>query len=223
MIMTVNKLCKSYKTIKAVDDVSINIEKGKFYAIMGHSGSGKTTLINMLGLLDNPTSGEIFINSKNVVGFDSDKKAEIRMKKFGFVFQAFYLNPRLKAYENVMVPMYINPEYKNDNIEEKAKLILKELGLETRMNHFPKELSAGEQQRVSVARALANNPECIIADEPTGNLDIENEKIVLEKLRELSLKGKSIVVVSHNQIVREYADEILYMSEGKLMERENGN
>jgi ABC-type lipoprotein export system ATPase subunit len=221
MIITANKLCKNYGNIKAVDNVNINIEKGKFYAIMGHSGSGKTTLINLLGLLDKPSSGGIIVGSEDTSGLSVDEKAGIRMNRFGFIFQAFYLNPRLKAYENVMIPMYINPEYKNEDIVKRACGLLKELGLEERMNHFPKELSAGEQQRVSIARALANNPDCIIADEPTGNLDVENEKRVLDKLKGLSKNGKSIIVVSHNHIVEEFADEVYYMSKGQI--KENGN
>jgi putative ABC transport system ATP-binding protein len=220
MIITRN-LTKRYGNLEAIVDINISFKKNKFYAIRGESGSGKTTLINMIGLLDKPTAGEIKINEETVSDLDSDKKAELRMKKFGFVFQSFYLNPMLKSYENVMMPMYINPEYENENLEERSFRLLKDLRIENRINHFPRELSAGEQQRVAIARALANNPEFIIADEPTGNLDAKNETIVLNMLKELSLQGKCVIVVTHNEIVEKYANEIILLSKGRLVDKNN--
>ena len=218
-IVSMKNIKKEYKNIVAVNDVSIDIDQGLFYTIMGHSGSGKTTLLNIMGLLDNPTSGNVYINNKDVSMLNEDDKAKIRMRDFGFIFQAFHLNPKLKAYENVMIPMYINPEFKNKDLRKKAQKLLNMLGLSERYDHFPSQLSAGEQQRVAIARALANNPQCIFADEPTGNLDIDSEKIVLDTLRELTKQGKSIVVVSHNQVVLNYADKRFHMSRGCLEER----
>lgn len=217
MIIRTNNLGKKYSDkVEAVKDVNLELEKGKFYAIMGHSGSGKTTLLQLLGLLDKMTSGELYIDDNNVAKLNEKQKSKIRMEKIGFVFQAFYLNPKLKAYENVMLPMYINNKISDSDIKLRAMELLKQLGLSERAKHFPKELSGGEQQRVAMARALANDPDCIFADEPTGNLDIENETIVFDNLKKLSQAGKCVLVVSHNEIVKKYADEIFYMDKGIL-------
>lgn len=211
---------KSFKNkdiqIVALNDVNISIECGKLYAIMGHSGSGKSTLIQILGLLDDLSSGELIINGKNTKQMIDDEKARIRMKEIGFVFQSFYLNPRLKAFENVELPMYVNSEICKKDRGERAKKLLESFGLIKRINHYPKELSGGEQQRVAIARALSNNPNFILADEPTGNLDKENEKTVFKILKELTKEKKAVVIVSHNDEVKKYADEIFYMEDGKL-------
>lgn len=219
MIIRANNLTKVYnRKIEAVKNVTLELEKGRFYAVMGHSGSGKTTLLQLLGLLDKMTSGELYIDGENVANFDENQKAKIRMNKIGFVFQSFYLNPKLKAYENVMLPMYINEKYQNCDLKIKAMELLDKLGIYDRAKHYPRELSGGEQQRVAIARALANNPECIFADEPTGNLDIENEKIVFDNLKKLSKENKCVLVVSHNEIIKEYADKLFYMDKGILRE-----
>lgn len=202
--------------IYALNNVNISIQKGKMYAIMGHSGSGKSTLIQILGLLDNLSSGDLYIDGENVQRLSANDKSDIRMRKIGFVFQSFYLNPKLKANENVMLPMYINPDIDKFQRKLRANELLKSFGLSDRLCHYPKELSGGEQQRIAIARALSNNPSYILADEPTGNLDIENEKIVFTMLRELANNGKGVLVVSHNEIIKEYADEILYMENGIL-------
>lgn len=202
--------------IIALDNVNLEIKPGKMYVIMGHSGSGKSTLIQILGLLDNLTSGELYINGENTFSLSEDKKAEIRMKEIGFVFQSFYLNPKLIAIENVMLPMYINNAISKKDRKALALKLLNNFGLYNRINHYPKELSGGEQQRIAIARALANNPSFILADEPTGNLDIKNEKIVYETLKDLTNNGKAVVVVSHNENIKKYADEIWYMDSGKL-------
>lgn len=202
--------------ISALTDVNLTIECGKLYAIMGHSGSGKSTLIQIIGLLDDLTSGELIIDGKNVKELTENEKAKIRMKEIGFVFQSFYLNPRLKACENVELPMFINSEIKKSDRKKRAKLLLYSLGLENRVNHYPKELSGGEQQRIAIARALSNNPNFILADEPTGNLDKENEKIVFDILKKLTKENKAVVIVSHNEEIKKYADEIFYMDNGKL-------
>lgn len=185
---------------------------------MGHSGSGKSTLIQILGLLDNLSSGELYINGKNTNKLTETEKAKIRMKEIGFVFQSFYLNPKLKAIENIMLPMYINEEISREDRKSRAKELMKSFGLSNRINHFPRELSGGEQQRVAIARALANNPNYILADEPTGNLDVKNEEIVYKMLKDLSNNGKAVLVVSHSEIIKKYADKVLYMTDGILKE-----
>lgn len=204
--------------IIAMDNVNLEIDTGKLYVIMGHSGSGKSTLIQILGLLDNLTQGELYINGQDVSNISEDEKADIRQKEIGFVFQSFYLNPKLTAIENVMLPMYINKDIESSNRRRKALKLLTNFGLENRINHYPKELSGGEQQRIAIARALANDPSFILADEPTGNLDVNNEEIVYNTLRELANSGKAVLVVSHNESIKKYADKVLYMNLGKLSE-----
>ena len=211
-------LVKIYnQKVTALKEVSITINQGEFIVVMGHSGSGKSTLLQMIGLLDLPTSGSIFINSRDVSKLPKNAVADVRQKSLGFVFQAFHLNPQLKAYENVMLPMLINPEYKNKaEMEKKAKELIDEVGLSERAEHYPRQLSGGEQQRVAVARALANDPDFILADEPTGNLDSENEVVIFTLLKELAQQGKGIMVVSHNESILEYADRVYYMKDGVL-------
>lgn len=204
--------------IMAMDNVNLKIDIGRLYVIMGHSGSGKSTLIQILGLLDNLTSGELYIDGQDVSNISEDEKADIRQKKIGFVFQSFYLNPKLTAIENVMLPMYINKDIESSNRRRKALKLLTNFGLENRINHYPKELSGGEQQRIAIARALANDPDFILADEPTGNLDVKNEEIVYNTLRDLANNGKAVVVVSHNENIKKYADKVFYMNSGKLSE-----
>lgn len=222
--MKLNNLSKIYvkdkKKIKVLDNINISFSKGKFYGIIGKSGAGKTTLINILGLLDNYDEGEYEIDNILSSNLTEDKKAELRMHKFGFVFQTYYLNDKLTACENVMVPMLINKDIAKDNRKERAIQLLKQFGLEDRINHYPKELSGGEQQRVALARALANDPEVLIADEPTGNLDKENEKLIFDYLKEMTRKDKCVIVVSHNDIINEYADKIYLLESGTLHEKE---
>ena len=185
---------------------------------MGHSGCGKSTLINIIGLIDKQTSGEYLIDTVEVSKLSEDEKAELRMKKIGFVFQDFFLNPRLTALENVMVPMLINKDIPKEEREVIATNLLKELGLEDRINHKPNELSGGEGQRVAIARALANNPDIILADEPTGNLDKKNETMVFDILKKLvKEKKKCVIVVTHNNIINDYADVIYKLDNGKLV------
>ena len=202
-MINLTKMSKSYykdkKQIKILEEVSYTFEKGKFYCIVGKSGIGKTTLIKCLGLLLDFDSGEMQINNKNIKKLSENKKADIRSKNIGFVFQNFYLNPLMNAYENVMLPMYINDQLNKQERKERAYQLLKEVDLENRETHFPKELSGGEQQRVAIARSLANNPEIILADEPTGALDAENAENILKILKNLTKQNKCIIVVSHDE------------------------
>ena len=206
------------KEIAVLKDINVEFKTNTFYAIMGRSGSGKTTLVNILGLLDNVTNGKYFLNDKDVTNVNSELKSKIISENIGFVFQSFYLNNNLSALENVMLPLYINKNVKKSERKELAKGMLAKFNLGNRINHKPKELSGGEQQRVAIARALINNPKIIIADEPTGNLDSQSEKEVFDILKEISKENKIVIVVSHNPIVKEYADCILEMEDGELNE-----
>ena len=211
-------LTKIYnERVTALKNVSLEIDEGKFIVVMGRSGSGKSTLLQMAGLLDAPNSGDVIINGENVSSMNKNQLAQLRMKTIGFVFQAFHLNPQLKAYENVMLPMLINPEYKTKgDIEKRAKELIDKVGLTQRADHYPSELSGGEQQRVAIARALANDPDFILADEPTGNLDSDNEEAIFGILKELSESGKGVMVTSHNESIIDFADEVYYMKDGVL-------
>ncbi len=201
---------------KAINNLSYEFEYNKLYVIMGHSGSGKSTLIQCLGLLDELNEGKVFIDNNDTSKLSEKEKNKIRNSKIGFIFQNYYLNNTMRAYENVMLPMLINKNYNNKDIKKISKEMLSEVGLSERVNHYPKELSGGEQQRVAIARALANEPDIILADEPTGNLDEENEIYILEKLRSLANEGKCVIVVSHNAIVKKYSDVVINMKKGKF-------
>lgn len=218
--ISAKNLTKIYDNrVTALNNVSLDIQQGSFIAVMGHSGSGKSTLLQMVGLLDTPSEGEVIINGEEVSHLKKNDLAQIRMKTIGFVFQAFHLNPQLRAYENVMLPMLINPEYKTRaDIQKKARELIDSVGLTERSEHYPNELSGGEQQRVAIARALANDPDFILADEPTGNLDSNNEEIIFTLLKELANAGKGVMVVSHNEAILDYADKAYYMKDGKLLE-----
>ena len=210
---------KKKENIVVLDKVSYEFEPGKFYAIIGHSGGGKSTLIKILGLLLDFQEGKYLIDGRDVQEMNETELALLRREKIGFVFQDYFLDPYLKAYENVMVPMVVNKKIQGDK-KELDLSILDSVGLLNRANHFPKELSGGEQQRVAIARAMVNDPKYILADEPTGNLDRKNEKIIFEKLKELSNQGKGIIVVSHSMDIFPYADVVLRIEDG-LLEVEN--
>lgn len=206
--------------VTAMDNVSLKLSEGEFIAVMGQSGSGKSTLLQVAGLLDSCTSGEVIINGENVSKLDKNKLADVRMKSLGFVFQAFHLNSHLKVYENIMVPMLINNEFKNKaEMKQRAEELVAKVGLSHRIDHYPSELSGGEQQRVAIARALANNPDFILADEPTGNLDSKNELMIFEELKKLADSGKGVLVVSHNDAVIDFADRVCIMKDGALEEK----
>lgn len=207
-------------SVVAVDNVSLTVNQGDFIAVMGQSGSGKSTLLQIAGLLDTCTSGQVIINGNDVSTLDKNAIADVRMENLGFVFQAFHLNAHLKLYENVMVPMLINDKFTSMNdMKEQAMQLIDSVGLTNRKEHYPFELSGGEQQRVAIARALANDPDFILADEPTGNLDSKNELMVFEELKKLCYLGKGVLVVSHNDSVIDFADKIYTMKDGVLGEK----
>lgn len=210
------KFNKKNEEIIALKDISYNFEPGKMYGIVGHSGSGKSTLLTILGLMQSYDSGKYIFDGQDVSKMNKDAKADYRSNTIGFVFQSFYLDEQLTAIENVMLPMIINKKIKKEERYNKALELLKSLGLENRVNHFPKELSGGESQRVAIARALANDPKIILADEPTGDLDKKNEKQIFDILKELSNKGKCVIVVSHSDEIKEYADKIIELDEGVI-------
>ena len=210
--INVKNLNKTYdgKTM-ILENFSYTFESGKFYAIMGRSGAGKSTLLNIIGTIDSATDGEVLVMGKNVTGLKEKEKAVLRMKNIGFVFQGFYLNPYLNGEENVIVPMRINREIPSTDRKQIAEKLMADFGVENLKSSLPSQMSGGEQQRVFIARALANNPDIILADEPTGNLDEENEKIVFSYLKKLAEQGHTVIAVSHNEAVKDYADEIVEM------------
>ena len=210
--INVKNLSKTYdgKTM-ILEDFSYTFESGKFYAIMGRSGAGKSTLLNIIGTIDSATDGEVLVMGKNVTGLKEKEKAVLRMKNIGYVFQGFYLNPYLNGEENVIVPMRINREIPSTDRKQIAEKLMADFGVENLKSSLPSQMSGGEQQRVCIARALANNPDIILADEPTGNLDEENEKIVFSYLKKLAEQGHTVIAVSHNEAVKDYADEIVEM------------
>ena len=221
-LITVKNITKNYisrhHNILVLDSISAEFLDGTFYLIIGHSGNGKSTLINILGLIDSKFDGNYTIYGQEVSTLGDKELAKIRMQHIGFIFQDFYLDPYLKAIENVLVPMYINKEISKESRKSRAMELLDKVGLKDRINHFPRELSGGEQQRVAIARALANDPDIILADEPTGNLDSTNEKMVFEQLKRLSKEGKCVIVVSHSDLAKKYADVVYELDDHKLSE-----
>lgn len=214
----INKIYKKgNEEVRALEDIDLSFEKGKFYAIMGHSGSGKSTLISILGLMNKFDSGDYLLNEKSTKDLKELEASKLRMKEIGFVFQEFYLDEYMTALDNVILPMLINKEIDKQNREKIAIDLLKKFKLEGRESHLPHELSGGEKQRVCIARALANNPSIILADEPTGDLDEENEKMIFDYLKQLSTEGKCVIVVSHSNEVKKYADILIELKSGKLV------
>lgn len=208
------------KKIDILKNINYTFNSKKFYAIMGKSGSGKSTLLNLLGILDVPTSGTIYYDKIDTHHLTNNQILDFRSKKIGFIFQDYYLNNHLNVFENIEVPLLVN-NYDKKNRQEKVSILLRNVDLLDRANHFPKQISGGEKQRTAIARALVNDPLVILADEPTGNLDPENEKNIFEILKSLSDQGKCVIVVSHNDTVRNYADVILLLDNGQLKEVEN--
>ena len=196
-------------------DISIEIPKAKFVVVCGPSGSGKTTLLNIISGIDRPTKGEIIVADEDLTEKDEDFLSDFRCNHIGFVFQAYNLVSTLTVAENVAFPMeWLRKP--SQEIETRVIELIKTVGLEHRENHFPSQLSGGEQQRVAFARALANDPELILADEPTGNLDTKNAEKILEVLQLLKRKGKTVIVSTHDRQIRDLADQVFYLKDGKL-------
>ncbi len=220
-IIKLNKVWKTYRlgkvNLDVLKGVDLQIKAGSFVSIMGPSGSGKSTLLHILGLLDVPTKGNVFWKGQDVSGFSEDRLAEIRGKNIGFIFQQFNLLPHLTSLENVQLPMVFQGVPETERKKRVVKL-LEMVGLGDRIDHKPTELSGGEQQRIAIARALVNNPEIIVADEPTGNLDSTTGKTIMEILKDLHQKEKkTIVVVTHDPNIASYSKEIINIKDGKII------
>ncbi|EAC1601511.1 ABC transporter ATP-binding protein [Campylobacter coli] len=211
-LIQIKNLSKEFGKVKALDNINLNIYKGEWLAIMGPSGSGKSTLLNILSLMDDPSSGKYILDNEDLEQINEEQKITLRREKIGLIFQQFHLIPYLSALENVMLSQY----YHSSVDEEDAKAVLEKVGLSHRLSHLPSQLSGGEQQRVCIARALINNPEILLADEPTGNLDEANEKIVLQTLQKLKNEGKTIVLITHNPELAKFADRTLILQHGIL-------
>ena len=232
IVLDVQNLTKTYtvgnSTITALNNVNLTIRKGEFIAVVGPSGSGKTTLINCLGALDFPDSGKIIYNvDAKGMGLDimlmtNKQQKKMRLRKIGLIFQFYNLFPILSAYENVELPLVIDKKDSSER-EQKVKSLLKRIGLEERMEHLPAQLSGGEQQRVTIARALVNEPLIILADEPTGELDTETTTNIIKIFLELKNAGESILMVTHNTRIAETADKIISLTDGEFTgERKGG-
>jgi len=212
-------LGKAYKigneTLEVLKDVTFSILKAKFIVVSGPSGSGKTTLLNIIGGIDRPTSGKIFVGGQDLTDQNENFLSDFRCSSVGFVFQAYNLVSTLTIAENVAFPMEWTRKPEKE-IEKRVCELLETVGLANRANHFPSQLSGGEQQRVAFARALANDPLLILADEPTGNLDMKNAQKIIQVLQLLKEKGKSIIVSTHDPLIMQLADQVLCLEEGKL-------
>jgi len=204
------------KEFKALDNVSFTIHRGEFIIIMGPSGSGKSTLMNIIGCLDRPTSGELYIDGRSITGLSDAALAEIRREKNGFIFQSFNLISHLTALRNVALPLSFKGEATSTR-EAKARAMLAKMGIEQWANKRPSQLSGGEQQRVAIARALANDPAVIIADEPTGNLDSAIGQQVMHLLKSISNEGKTILLVTHDASLVRYGTRLISMKDGKIV------
>ena len=222
-VIILKNIRKNFGTLKVLENITCEFREKTFYAILGESGTGKTTLINILGLLDTSYNGTYLLNNINVLDSHNKSLTLNKSAKIGFVFQDYQLLQNMTALENVMIPMLLNNEIKRKNRRDLAIRLLKKVGLEDRKDHYPKELSGGEQQRVAIARALANNPEIILADEPTGNLDKKNETAIFELLKNISQDGKCVIIVSHSLNITNYADYIYKLQNGKIFGEKNPN
>lgn len=207
-------------TVKALDNLSLQVTKGEFIAIIGPSGSGKSTLMNIIGILDRASSGEYYLNKMNLMRISDKKISKIRNKKIGFIFQQFNLMPRLTAFENVELPLI----YRGTSKPTRKKIVLKSLervGLLEKQKHLPAQLSGGQQQRIAIARAIAGNPEIILADEPTGALDSKTGEEVMRLLKEIHREGNTLIMITHDKTIAEQAERIIEIKDGKLREWNN--
>jgi len=214
VLLEVKNVSKIYGDLHALKDVSFTVRKGEWVAIMGSSGSGKSTMMNIIGCMDKPSVGEVILDGQDITKESQNSLTKIRREKIGLIFQQFHLIPYLTALENVMVAQY----YHSIPDEQEALQALERVGLKDRAKHLPSQLSGGEQQRVCIARALINSPEIILADEPTGNLDEVNEKIVIDILTQLHEEGSTIIVVTHDLEVGDVAERKIILEYGKIVD-----
>ncbi len=220
-MLEVKNVCKSYgdrlNALEVLKGIDLNVEEGEFLVIQGPSGAGKSTLLHILGGLDNPTSGEVLFNSRDLYSLSEGERANFRNKKVGFVFQFFHLLPELNALENALLPSLLKSWWERKGDCNYAKTLFERLGLSERLRHLPNQLSGGEQQRLALARALINRPKLLLCDEPTGNLDSENGRKILGLLRELNLNERvSVVLVTHDSDIAASADRVAHLRDGVL-------
>ncbi len=220
-MIKIKKLSKVFKTqgetITALNAIDLHIQKSEFVAIMGRSGSGKSTLLNLLGCMDKPTSGEYKLSGVDVSTLTDDELSRIRNERIGFVFQGFHLLPRLSALGNVMLPLRYAEEKVTEAGEQRAKELLIKVGLGDRINHMPNQMSGGQIQRVAVARSLINNPDILLADEPTGNLDSTISNQIIDLLKELNQAGQTIVMVTHEDDIAAHANRTIQFLDGEIV------
>ncbi len=218
-LVEIKDVCKIYNPgeneVRALDHVSLTIDEQEFVAIIGHSGSGKSTLMNMLGCLDVPTSGEYWLHGQDVSALSDDELSDIRNREIGFIFQGFNLIPNLTALENVELPLIYRGVSKSAR-EELSVEALKKVGLEHRMDHKPSEMSGGQQQRVAIARAIAQAPPVILADEPTGNLDSNSTKEIMDILKGLHKEGRTVILITHDNEIAAQAKRVIKIRDGKI-------
>lgn len=221
-MINLTNIKRTYKiggqTINALNEVDLDIDAGEFVAIMGRSGSGKSTLLNMLGCMDRPDGGRYLLDQQAVSEMDDDALSAIRNRYMGFIFQSFHLLPRLTALQNVMLPRRYHELGSRDEDLQRAKQLLDRVSLADRMDHKPNELSGGQRQRVAIARALINRPKVILADEPTGNLDSRTSDDIMDLLQELNRDGQTIVMVTHESEIANFAQRTIHMMDGKIID-----
>lgn len=222
-MIEIKNLVKSYyiakEEVKVLKNINLSIENGEFTAIMGPSGSGKSTLMNIIGCLDKPSSGEYLLNGKQVSDYDERELAQVRNQSVGFVFQQFQLLPRLNALQNVELPMIYAGIGKNERIQ-RAKEALEKVGLSDRADHLPNALSGGQKQRVAIARAIVNEPDIILADEPTGALDSKTGVQIMDMFTMLNKEGTTVILVTHEAEIASYAERTVFVRDGKLTSAE---
>ena len=220
-VVRLEGVCRHYsvgeETVKALDNVSFTISKGGYWAIMGPSGSGKSTLLNILGCLDRPTAGAYWLNGENTATMEDNALSDHRLKNLGFVFQSFHLIPQLTVVENIEMPMFylgVSPKERRQRAQELAARV----GMEHRLRHLPSELSGGQRQRVAVARALANDPAVLLADEPTGNLDSATSVQIMQLFQELHEQGKTVILVTHEPDIATFTTRKIKLRDGQIIE-----
>ena len=225
-LIALSDIKKHYKVgtqiVKALQSISLSVGENEYVAIMGSSGSGKSTLMNIIGCLDTPTSGSYQLNNTHVNGLTDNQLADIRNKEIGFIFQTFNLLPRSTALDNVILPLIYRGLPKKERVA-RAKEMLKNVGLEDRMNHQPNELSGGQRQRVAIARALVNQPSILLADEPTGNLDSKTSVDIMGLLENIHKQGNTIILVTHEPEIAQHAKRIIYLKDGLIESDEINN